>query len=562
MNTKTNLTIFNFQFSINIFLLAILLLAVVLRFYRLGEYPIHLTNDEAGIGYNAYSILKTGRDEHGEFMPIIFKSFGDWKPGLYIYATVPSVFLFGLTEFAVRFPSAVAGIGAVYLVYLLSAKLFNFKTALFASLALTIMPWHIHFSRGGWEANLALTLLLFGIWFFYKSMENRKYLLASALFFGLTLWTYQSAKIASLLPLLCLILLYFKKILSFRKTVLFASVLLGLALALPIVLSIFSGKGGRLEVMSVFSYARPEEYIEESILDHEDITKDSLTFSLFHSEAFNFIRGISGRYLNYFSGKFLFFEGDWSSLRHSSPNIGYLLFAEIPILIIGLYKLLRRKADRNALFILLWLALAPIPAALTRDSVHGVRALNLVIPISIVLGIGLSTACKFIKSLPIQSIKLAGYGVLVLLFVYSMFLYLDAYYVQNAHVNAENYFYGYRETVYELQKLKGDKSVVFNQSFDQPYIFFLFYNKYDPAAFQKTNNYQEGINGDVGFVTKLGDIDFRPINWALDKQLENTLIVGRPEAFPMEEISKPEDYNVVSVLYPNGNDAFLIVEPL
>src|SRR3989344_3591978 len=108
-------------------LVVILVLAAVLRLWQLGEYPIHLTNDEAAIGYNAYSILKTGRDEHGELLPIVFKSFGDWKPGLYIYTTVPSVFLFGLTEFAVRLPSALAGILAVYLVYLLTSKLFNKK---------------------------------------------------------------------------------------------------------------------------------------------------------------------------------------------------------------------------------------------------------------------------------------------------------------------------------------------------------------------------------------------------------------------------------------------------
>src|SRR3989344_1369248 len=95
------------------FLAIIFLFALALRTVNLGDHPSGLTWDEAGLGYNAYSILKTGRDEFGTFLPIVFKSFGDYKPGIYVYLTVPSVAIFGLTEFAVRFPSALFGALAV-----------------------------------------------------------------------------------------------------------------------------------------------------------------------------------------------------------------------------------------------------------------------------------------------------------------------------------------------------------------------------------------------------------------------------------------------------------------
>jgi 4-amino-4-deoxy-L-arabinose transferase-like glycosyltransferase len=101
------------------------LVAAFLRLWYLGVNPPHLTPDEASLGYNAYSILKTGRDEYGEILPIIFKSFGDYKPGLYVYATVPFVALFGLTEFAVRLPSAIAGVAAVWLLYLIINLMVN-----------------------------------------------------------------------------------------------------------------------------------------------------------------------------------------------------------------------------------------------------------------------------------------------------------------------------------------------------------------------------------------------------------------------------------------------------
>ena len=67
-----------------LFLIAILGLAFLLRFYLLGRYPA-LNADEAAIGYNAYSLLETGRDEHGNSWPIHFQSFNDFKPGLYFY---------------------------------------------------------------------------------------------------------------------------------------------------------------------------------------------------------------------------------------------------------------------------------------------------------------------------------------------------------------------------------------------------------------------------------------------------------------------------------------------
>ena len=89
-------------------LVAALLLGFYLRIHNVANMPNGLTWDEAALGYNAFSILKTGRDEFGKFLPIIFKSFGDYKPGLYVYLAVPSVAIFGLTEFATRLPSVLA----------------------------------------------------------------------------------------------------------------------------------------------------------------------------------------------------------------------------------------------------------------------------------------------------------------------------------------------------------------------------------------------------------------------------------------------------------------------
>lgn len=543
------------------FIMAVILIASLLRLWRLGDYPIHLTNDEAALGYNAYSILKTGRDEHGELLPIVFKSFGDWKPGIYVYFTVPFVFLFGLTETAVRLPSAIAGVLAVYLMYLIGKKLINKQVGLFAALSLSLMPWHIHFSRGAWEANIALTLLLVAIYFFIKSLEKNKYLFLSAVFFGITLWAYQSAKLASALALFALVFVYRDRILSVNKKQILASAIVGLVISAPIILSIFSGKGGRIEVMSVFSYTRPEEYIQATVFDQEDISKNSLTYMSFHSESFNLFRGVLGRYFNYFSGRFLFFEGDWTNPKHTSPGVGYLLFASIPILLIGVFSLLKQIDKKPYVFVFMWLVLAPIPAALTRDSAHGVRALNLVAPLSFVLAFGFVFLFNTFKNKMKTKVVLGS--AIVGIYFYSLLIYADAYFIQSPIVNAGHYLYGYKQTVQEVMKLKNNyEKIVFDQSFDQPYIYLLFYTAYPPDKYQQKSAFVDGVNGDVGFVEQWENIEFRPINWSADKSLENTLLVGKPLAFPPEEVSKPQDYKTISVNFPDDNPAFLLVDPI
>lgn len=548
----------------NLVLVAIIIVAAILRLWMLGEYPIHLTNDEAAIGYNAYSILKTGKDEHGEFLPIIFKSFGDWKPGLYIYMTVPSVAVFGLSEFSVRLPSALLGIVAVFLVYKLGERLFDDKVGLFSALALAILPWHIHFSRGAWEANLALTLVAAGILSFFKSSERGRNIIFSAIFFSLSLWAYQSAKLASLIVLLGLVLFYYKSLLSLNKRSLAIALVLGTLIAIPIALSLFNGKAGRVEIMSVFSYTRPSEYIQETVFDQEEVTKDSLTYVLFHSEALNLFRGILGRYLNYVSAKFLVFEGDWSNPRHTSVEVGYLLYVSVLVLPLGLYRLVRSKTTKETVFVLFLLAFSHIPAALTRDSAHGVRSLGMVLPLSLVLGNGFYLLYQF----ALRQKLLFKYVIAVVISgacFYSLALYVDAYYVQNKYLEPKGYFFGYKQVVYEVLRRESNyNEIVFSQSYDQPYIFFLFYGvaagdgRFEPDAYQKVVSYEENIGGDVGLITKLNNIDFRPVDWYKDRGEEDVLLVGYETDFPQSDLTSNE-FNVDYVRYPNGKPAFVLV---
>src|SRR5258706_9006720 len=126
----------------------IVLIAVVLRLYKLGSAPAGLYLDEAGQGYSAYSILKTGKDEFGKSFPIVFRSFTDFKTPIYVYLIVPLIPIFGLTKFAVRFPSFFFSIITIPVLYFLIQELFPkklkdiaWKLGIIAALLLAISPW-------------------------------------------------------------------------------------------------------------------------------------------------------------------------------------------------------------------------------------------------------------------------------------------------------------------------------------------------------------------------------------------------------------------------------------
>ena len=111
--------------KIKIILVFILILGTFLRFYKLGSLPNSYSPDELAQGYTAYSILQTGKDEWGSRNWLSLRSFGDYKPPIQTLLMIPSIKIFGLTPFAVRFPNALLSVFTLILTYLISQKIFK-----------------------------------------------------------------------------------------------------------------------------------------------------------------------------------------------------------------------------------------------------------------------------------------------------------------------------------------------------------------------------------------------------------------------------------------------------
>ncbi len=379
-------------------LLLIILLAAFLRFWKLGSYPA-LNADEAAIGYNAYSLLETGKDEHGNPWPIHFQSFNDYKPGLYFYMVLPFVKFIGLNAWSVRIPGTLFGLLTIYLVYLLVGELFDNKklaigdlklgTGHIASFLLAISPWHIHFSRGGWEVNVATFFIVLGLWFFLKGLNNIVYLFLSSLVFTLSLYAYHSARVITPLIGVGLFLIYFKYV---RKHLLnFAlAALVGLVTLMPLAKDLTKGNiTSRMAGVGLFADTGPLARTNEQRGEHNNF--QGLFSKTIHNKLVNYGLAFTNNWVKHYNGEFLFLSGDVIE-RNRVPETGQMYLFDILFIVCGIIFVIKSLSQyfKSYTLILWWLIVAPVGAALTFQSPHALRAQNMVVPLTIISATGLS----------------------------------------------------------------------------------------------------------------------------------------------------------------------------
>ncbi len=324
------------------------------------------------------------------------------------------------------------------------------------------------------------------------------------------------------------------------------------------VYSATGGRSGRIKSMSIFSYPRSPE--ETEVYKSQD--KNGIDFAIFHSTPIFFIRSIAGRYFNYFSGKFLFINGDWSNERNGVVYQGVLYYVDILFLFIGLYLLLSKERNALSNLMLFWLVVAPLPAALTRDSISSVRSLTMVIPLIYIISVGLTGVIEFtVKGKLLVKFVVLG----TIIFVYTVFFvrFIDLYFVHDKNTSSESRLLGYKEMVLYIKPLISDKNkVVITSFYGQPYIFYLFYSKYDPRSYQQNNNFIDNPYGDVGRVDNLDNIEFRRIYWPKDRSIQNSLFVGNEFDLPVYDVVNQGDKIVLDkeINFFSGKTAFRIVE--
>lgn len=503
----------SFILSPKFLLILICVFFLVTRFYKISEIPPSVYWDEASIGYNAYAISQDGKDEWGELLPLHFRAFGEFKLPVYIYATAVSVKLFGLNEFSVRLPSIFFGLGVIIATYFLAKKItFSSSVGLLSSFFISISPWFFIFSRTGYEAVAGLLFYILGIYLFLNWSRNKLNILLATASFILAVYSYNSFRIVVPATIFILFVIELKNLISSFKKVLIItsfSLLLFIISLIPIY-RLYTLDAGSVRLQTV-----------------ADLSANSLIKN----------------YLSHLSPNFLL-SGD-KNIRSQHPNSGQLFPIEILMFIIGFMYILRKT--RYSIMLGGLLAIGLLPASITKESPHALRAISVLPFISIISAMGLLFIKKYFKKKYLFEVVLV---VISLGFFTNYFLnFINYYPIQSS----ADWQYGYKKiyTDFSNQFSKYDQ-ILISDEYAQPYIFMLFYQKIDPEQFRKNATRSSIDQWSFSSISQFGKIKFGKVDKLLIDNPQNALI------FATNQHQKPNLEEVERIKFLDDSTAFWV----
>lgn len=468
-----------------VLLLIIFLIGIFLRFYQLSEVPNGLHIDEAINGVNGNFLLHTGRDSNNDKWPLQTEVFGDYNPTGYAYLTVIPIKYFGLTEFATRFPGALLGSLTILALYLLALSIFKSqKIGLLSAFLVAVSPWHIILSRSSEQTLVSLFFVILGFALVFLSFEDKKlkFLIPGIVILGISFLMYFTSRV--FIPLLFFAVLIFlfnvwykQKNIRYKNFLFYSFIFLG-TLAFFLVF-VVKGGGSRFNQVSIFRSLGTKLIMEEQIREDGVVGTPVKITQFFHNKPSNYSLTYISNYLDYFSGNFLFIKGGlpiWLRVE----GMGLIYLTHLPFLLIGLIALVVSK-NRAHKIPLLWLAIAPIAAAITVDDIPNVRRSLLMFPIiETISAFGffyiLQNRKKILKTLIISSIA-------ILLF-FNFLYFLHQYFI---HSSVHQNWYrneGFGEMVKTVKKSYADiDKVIVAKDGGGIYPLILFYMTYDPNLY-------------------------------------------------------------------------------
>jgi 4-amino-4-deoxy-L-arabinose transferase-like glycosyltransferase len=540
-------------------LLLVLVLALLLRGYKVTKIPSALNWDEVSIGYNAYSILTTGKDEWGVKLPLHFQSYGEYKLPAQIYASIPAIAVFGLNPFGVRITPVIYGTLTVLLLFLLVQGLFGRgNLSLVSSFLLAISPWHIQLTRASFESSFSLFWVLLGMWWLVKGMNGKKYWwIISAIPFAISFYTYNSARVFTPLFLLVLGLVFLKVFRKNFKTSFLAGLLFA-SLLMPAVPFVLSGEASaRYKLVSIVN----EAGLVPRINENRGLSKLPAPLPRFIHNRVTYISFyVAQSYLAHFTPIFLFFKGA-GHVQHHVQSMGELYKFQAPLLIFGLYLIFRKK-ESYRWFLMIWLLLAFVPVATTRDSIPNALRTVIANPVyQIVTAYGLLEVLVFLKKRNFTIYYLL-FTIVLLIGLLEITGYLRNLFEVYPVRYSRDWQYGNREAVEYIKEHYDDYDlIVYTRAYGEPHMFTLFYLTYPPQNYFDNPNLVRFKSYDWVWVTNFDKFYFPNLSdegteyWDIVNQNpdKSILFIGKESDF---EASKPR---LKTINFLDGSRAFDIV---
>lgn len=469
-------------------LLLLLALAVFTRLYKLSEAPATLIIDEAHYAYISYSLLKTGKDEHGLSYPMVFKGFGDYKLPAQVYALLPFVSFFDLNNLAARLPAAISGILLVFVVYLLFLEWkFSKKAAFLAALLTLISPWTFILSRFAYEANLGLLFFSLALLFIFKARlkPNLLFFLLSALFFALSIYAYVIYKfIAVFFVLFFAVYFFFFSKKNKLKTGMF------LTFFSLLIVPFFFGQAAnsnlaRFKQVGVFSNEQLIATVNENRHFCLQNYPKLLCYGIFNKPIV-YSKELINDFIKSYSPEYLFIKGDENLTYMNVDDTGLFATFLLPLYLIGLatfvYKFFNKKNKESKLFLFFLLSgllIVPIPAILSGVQKIRISALFIfILPIFIM-------AYEFLNE------KLTKKVYFDFLLLVLCLISLSTYFVNfiSVHASKKDFYYdSFAKDIFSftddyIKKNEVDE-VIIQSFFSDPLMYYAYYQKIEPSYYQ------------------------------------------------------------------------------
>lgn len=521
----------------NVVIIGIIIVIGFLAFsYKLADVPPGIYVDEATTGFNAYSILKTGKDEYGKVFPIAFRFFGSYSPPLYVYLTTIPVALFGLNEYSIRIISVICACLLILILFafLKANYLIDKKVIPFLLLLFIITPWNFFFARTGYELYLGFLIFSLGILFCWFGLKKKFFLT-----FGipiLSLSTFAShPQIFSAPVFVAGFICFFYKLLGKKNLI------LGLIIALIIQIP-------HLFLLNTKAFFNKGDlfYFNEILLNSE---KSSL--SQFLSVPLSFTYSFLARITTYFSPKSLFFFPD-PDLQRSMPEVSvFYNWMVIPFLI-GIFLTFKNFKTGFIKFLVILIFATVIPAALTRDPFSTQRALGLLLPFFLIISIGISEIFKLLKFKKFLFIFVLFFGISLIMIWRSYFILLPA-------ERAIAWNYGFKQLSQFISQ-NPDSKFLIDQSRGKPsYIELAFFLKTNPKLLQDNNlKIREDYYNLNQFNPeyKFENIEIKTIDWSKDIYTKQ-ILVGDELAISESQAKEHFLTKVFQISDPRGYPIFL-----
>lgn len=515
----------------------LVLISFIVLSYKLSSIPPGIYADEAVTGINVYSILKTGKDEYGKSFPLAFRFFGSYSPPFYVYLTTIPVFFLGLNELSVRIVSVICAslMVLIFLWYFKSSELVDKKIIPWVLLLYIFTPWNFFYARTGYELYLGFFLFSLGSVFFWSGIKSKKMLIPG--FAILSLSTYGSFPQIYSVPIFLIIFIssFFKEL---NKKFLLAGILLALVIQIPhfilISTNALSGKGELFYIAEI----------------NNNVNK--LPFPYLISLSLSLVYSVSSRIVNYFSPNSLFFFPDPDPQR-SMPELSVFYNWMVIPYILGMLILFLNLKNKFVKFLIILAVATVTPPALTYDPFSTQRALPLLLPLFIVIGIGISRIYEKIG----MKFFLLCY---VFLFFVSVVLLWRSYFVLLPAERAITWGYGYKELAKIISENR-DQTFVVEQTLGKPaYAELAFYLKTDPMVLQNSvdpaikNNYYNlnKFNPDINFE----NIQARAIIWEKDIY-KKQILVGNELAISKQQAREHYLKELFRINDPRGYPIFI-----